>query len=145
MPRKGICDICFDGFFCGEDLIISLTLSEPESRGKKRCRIKVEGKSLTISDLDTEDQLTIGLFRRVHLGAAIDINQTIDLASLIPGFAAASASERQYRISFQTLREFHGPLPESISIQLPDFFVGDRLIKSPPLELKLGIHSRGHP
>ena len=101
------------------------------------CRFKVHGKSLEFHDLDTNSHRVINTFRRVFLsGPDLDIHQEVDLASLIPGFAAVPSSERRYTLALFVERVFKGSLPDSTRIQLPDIVIGDRVITPPPLHLE---------
>ena len=129
--------LCFMGLRANADEE-NFTLSWTQEELGKKCRIKVHGKSLELKDLDTNRHRVVSTFRRVFVGVGpgLDINQVVDLVSMIPGFAAVPESEQRYTLSLFFARQFNGSLPDKTRIQLPDIAIGDRIITPPPLQLE---------
>lgn len=101
------------------------------------CKINVHGKSIEFEDLDSNRHWDVSIFRRVFrtVPPRFDINQAVDLAAIIPGFAATPESEQKYTLSIYLSRKFQGPLPDSTRIQLPNIVIGDQTIEIPVLQL----------
>jgi hypothetical protein len=116
----------------------NFTLSWSQEEYGNKCRIKVHGNSLELHDFDNDSHRIVSTFRRVFIGSGPDLNihQGVDLASIIPGFAAVPASERRYTLALFVSRAFKGSLPATTRIQLPDIVIGDRIITPPPLHLE---------
>ena len=132
--RSGLCFMGLRAETDKENFTLSWTQEEPG----ERCQIKVHGNSLLFKDLATDHQWVVGTFRRVFVGfePGLNIGQTVDIESMIPGFAAVPASERRYTLSIILSRQFTGPLPDTARIQLPDIATGERIITPPVLQLQ---------
>ena len=115
-----------------------LSWSQQESGKANKCRIHVNSGPVVLEDLDNGSQRAISIFRRVFraFGPGLDLDQEVNLGSLIQGFAAVPASERRYTLSIFLKRNFKGSLPEASRIQLPEISIAGRAIKIPPLNLK---------
>ncbi len=88
------------------------------------CRFKFHPQPLILEDLDTDSNWKFDIFYRALLfGPGLDIKQTVDLVSLLPGFATVQSSERRYALSILLERRLNGPLPETTRIQLPDILL----------------------
>ncbi|MEW5994765.1 MAG: hypothetical protein AB1744_10260 [Candidatus Zixiibacteriota bacterium] len=121
----------------------NLVLSWSVWQLRKWARCIVSDAPLLIQDLDTGRQINIQRLRMIEAPTSLsaprlDIRQEVDLASLIPGFRAAPPSERRYTVSLGLRRAFDGPLPERVTIQLPELVVGGRRLRPPPLTLARG-------
>lgn len=103
---------------------------------------------LLIQDLDTGREISIQRMRWIDFTGLdaphLDVRQEVDLGSLIPGFGAVPPSERRYTVSLGFLREFDGPLPERVTIQMPELVVGGRSFRPPELTLERGEQFSGN-
>ena len=109
-----------------ENFALSWTQEEPGGR----CRIGIHGNRLVLKDLDSSHQQVVGTFRRVFAGSGpgLEISRKVELGSLIAGFSAVPQFQRCYTLSITLFRQFRGPLPDTVAIQLPDIEVGDCVV-----------------
>lgn len=105
----------------GENVVLAWTHEELPHPGEIKCRFHVHDKPLQIEDLDTGDIFNFTVLQRsFQIGPGLDINQEINLVSMIPGFEAVPASERRYALSIKLERNIQGELPDKVQVQLPD-------------------------
>jgi len=109
--------------------------------GQQRCEeLQIGSDPVVIDDLDSGQRMSIRRFnRRFFVSPPLlnaKLSETVDLAALIPGFAAVPAEERWYTLSISFKREFEGKLPERVTIQLSPILVAGRSINLPPLVLQ---------
>lgn len=129
-------DGCYMGFRANADEENFMFTWSQEERGDN-CQIQADSKPIIFEDLHTGDQRVVGIYRRVFQGGpGLDINQTVDLRSLIPGFATVPKPEQRYSLSISLRRDFNSSLPEVVNIQLPTILIGKKLINPPPIRLE---------
>lgn len=101
--------------------------------------LQIGSDPVVIHDLDSGQQMSIRRFsRRFSSPPSLNakLSETVDLAALIPGFAAVPAEERWCTLSISFRREFEGKLPERVTIQLSPILIAGRSIHLPPLDLQ---------
>jgi hypothetical protein len=129
---------CFLGLRANADEeSFTFSWSQQEPGKANKCRIHVASQPLVLEDLDSGSRKDISTFRRVFRGTgpALDLDRTVNLDSVIPGFAAVLASSRRYTLSILLKRKFEGSLPAVSRIQLPKISIAGRVVKPPALNL----------
>lgn len=127
---------CYMGFRANADNKNFMFSWSQEERGDN-CKLQTGTQPFIFEDLDNGNKKIINVFRRVFQGGpGLDINQSVNLQLLIPGFATVPAPEQRYTLSISLRRDFNSSLPEVATIQLPNISIGGQLINLPPLELK---------
>lgn len=104
------------------------------------CQIDIDQSPVIIEDLDDIKTIKNSIFYRIFPihSLVFNVDQKVDLVSLLPGFASVPKSDRRYTLSLELHRKIDGPPPETTLIQLSQISIGSKVIKLEPLEFRLG-------
>lgn len=139
LRMKSDSSYCYMSFIANREeggLIISW--SQTEGGIEAQCRIHVHKGSLEIDDLDTGEHFEINVLERTFspFGARLNLDQPVDLAEILPGYAVIDPSKRKYTTSLHFMWTFNdGSLPKETQFKVPDILLGDRTIQLQSIKL----------